>query len=122
MIMRNKKILIVEDEVLIREMLKEIFFSEFKFVYTAGNGIQGIEQFNLHHPDLIITDIKMRKMDGLTMIEKIQKLDAQQKFIIITAYSDEHHLKIAGRLGIKEIFVKPVDSRELIDKVIKMVK
>lgn len=114
--MSSKKILIVEDEVLIREMLKEIFLTEFEEVLTAGNGIQGIERFSRYQPDLIITDIKMRKMDGLTMIESIQKHKPAQKFIIITAYSDEHHQKEAARLGVSNLFIKPVDSRELIEK------
>ncbi len=118
----KKKILIVEDEVLIREMLKEIFQTVFAEVFTAGNGIQGIERFQEHSPDLIITDIKMRKMDGLTMIEEIQQIQPDQKFIIITAYSDEQHIKTAQRLGILDFFIKPVDSRELINKAIQILQ
>ncbi|MDP8220325.1 MAG: response regulator [Candidatus Stygibacter frigidus] len=117
--MKDYKILIVEDEVLIREMLKEIFMSKFSAVYTAGNGLQGIERYNEFSPDLIITDIKMKKMDGLTMIDKIQQEDPDQKFIIITAYSDEHHLRTAKALGIEDVLVKPIDSRELMMKAIE---
>jgi YesN/AraC family two-component response regulator len=120
--MLKKKVLIVEDEVLIREMLKEIFMSVFENVYTAGNGLQGISRYEEFTPDLIITDIKMRKMDGLTMIETIQHTDPDQKFIIITAYSDEHHLKTAKLLGIKDVMIKPVDSRELIERAKEMLQ
>lgn len=110
----GKKILIVEDEALIREMLREIFESVFEHVYTADNGIHGIDQFKKESPDLIITDIKMRKMDGLTMIDRIQSEKMDQSFIIITAYSDEEHLKKAADLGIKHLLIKPIDCRQLI--------
>jgi YesN/AraC family two-component response regulator len=118
----NKKILIVEDEVLIREMLKEIFLTTFCTVYTAAHGLQGIERFQEHQPDLIITDIKMKKMDGLEMIENIQREKPDQKFIIITAYSDNHHLNTAKILGVNDLFIKPIDGRELIKRALKLLK
>jgi len=120
--MKDFKVLIVEDEVLIKEMLKEIFMSEFSEVFTACNGLQGIERYHEFAPDLIITDIKMKKMDGLTMIERIQQEDPTQKFIIITAYSDEYHLKTSKLLGVKDVLVKPIDSRELMTKAIEILQ
>ncbi len=107
---------------MIREMLREIFLTVFEEVFTAGNGIQGIDRFSECCPDLIITDIKMKKMDGLTMIERIQQLKPDQNFIIITAYSDEQHIKTAQLLGVKNFFIKPVDSRELINKAIQLLE
>ncbi|MCF7919377.1 MAG: response regulator [Candidatus Cloacimonetes bacterium] len=111
----GNRILIVEDEVLIREMLKEIFLAIFPEVYTADNGESGLLQYNRIHPDLVITDIKMRKMDGLTMIDKIKEINETQKFIVITAYSDEEHQRRVRKQGIDHLLVKPIDCRNLID-------
>jgi YesN/AraC family two-component response regulator len=116
----KERILIVEDEVLIREMLKEIFFPIFQNVYTAENGESGLKLFNEIDPDLIITDIKMKKMDGLTMINEIQKIKDIQKFIVITAYSDDEHLQKVRSLGIESILIKPIDCSNLIELIREM--
>ena len=110
----EKKILIVEDETLIREMLKEVFLSIYQNVYTAENGEKGLALYQEVLPDLVITDIKMRIMDGLTMIEKIKQIDDHQNFIVITAYSDKEHLKRARNLGITNLLIKPIDLKDLI--------
>lgn len=110
----DKKVLIVEDEVLIREMLKEIFLSTFSNVLTASNGEQGLQIYRNELPDLVITDIKMKKMNGLTMIDEIQKINKKQNIVIITAYSDESHVKKAQDQKIKHFLVKPIDCNHLI--------
>ena len=111
----KSSILIVEDEVLIREMLKEIFLPEFGEVYTADNGESGLRQYMKHKPSLVITDIKMKKMDGLTMIERIQEINLDQRFIVITAYSDEDHLLRVNELKISHYLIKPIDCRVLLE-------
>jgi two-component system, response regulator YesN len=116
----KKKILIVEDEVLIREMLREIMLTEFDEVYVAGNGEKGIESVIKTEPDLVITDIKMPVMDGLTMIRKIKAFRPGQEFIILSAYSDEYHLSTASELGVKDFLTKPIDSHELIKRALAL--
>jgi YesN/AraC family two-component response regulator len=110
----DNSILIVEDEALIREMLREVFVSIYQNVYSADCGESGLAVYKEHTPDLVITDIKMKKMDGLTMIGKIQEIEKKQKFIVITAYSDEEHLQRAKDLGIVNLLIKPIDLRNLI--------
>ena len=110
----KRSILIVEDETLIREMLKDVFMSIYQNVYTADCGISGLEVYKEKKPDLVITDIKMKKMDGLTMREKIKEIDEMQNFIVITAYSDEEHLQRTKDLGISNLLIKPIDLKNLI--------
>lgn len=110
----GSKVLIVEDEKLNREILKDIFQSIYKHVYTATDGESGLNSFIDKKPDIIITDLRMQRMDGITMIEKIQELKKDQPFVIVSAHSDHEYLQKAEQLGIKNFLVKPVDCRKLL--------
>ena len=76
--LKNKTILVVEDEKVIRENLASMLSVLFKEVYTAINGLDGLDQYSYHLPDIIITDLKMRKTrllktDVMTTTSKKQK-------------------------------------------------
>ena len=54
----------------------------------AADGLEGFEQYQTHSPDIILTDIRMPRMDGLKMIHRIRESDPKVKIIVLTAYSD----------------------------------
>lgn len=72
----NKKILIVEDEAPLREVLRDNLAQEGFTVIEAGDGLEGLRAANREHPDLILLDILMPKMDGMTMMEKFRTTKA----------------------------------------------
>jgi DNA-binding response OmpR family regulator len=113
--LKNLKILYVEDDELIRENTSEILRRKCNNVITAKNGIDGFAQYQQMEPDIIITDIQMPKMDGLTMIKKIRETDHDTKIIITTAYSDQSYLLDAVELQLVKYISKPLTWTKISD-------
>ena len=117
------RVLLAEDEKDAREILTFYLNNLFDEVDVVKNGEEGYKLFkktlaNKESYDLVITDIKMPKLDGLSMVEEMTKLKPDQKYIIVSAYKDEEYLLKAIGLNIAGYFVKPLD----IDKMMKLLK
>ncbi|TDT68010.1 AraC family two component transcriptional regulator [Hypnocyclicus thermotrophus] len=117
------KILIVEDESIIRKgLIYTINWLEMGCIVIgdAENGEKGLEKINKLLPDVVITDIKMPRINGLEMIEK-----AKKKFdfetIIISSYSEFEYAKQAIHLEVFDYLLKPIDEEKL-KKIIEKVK
>ncbi|WP_343250360.1 response regulator [Diplocloster hominis] len=110
------KLLIVDDEAIIREGLRSsIDWQEIGIdaVYTAENGLEALDSFCTHGPEIVITDIKMPGMDGLELSEKIVELGKNVHIIILSGYSEFAYAKRAMRLGVTDYELKPVDLESL---------
>ncbi|PIT95246.1 response regulator [Candidatus Falkowbacteria bacterium CG10_big_fil_rev_8_21_14_0_10_39_9] len=90
----RKKILIVEDDVLLVKAISYEFEQENFEVFTAGNGEDGLAMAEEHLPDLILADINMPKMDGLTMLKELRATEWGKNILVImlTNYSDEQRV------------------------------
>ncbi len=102
-------ILYVEDE---EDILEEVeIFLELRFnkVFTARNGYEGLEAFEKNHPDIILTDVIMPKMDGLQMSEQIKKIDNTIPIILMTALNNIDSMTHAINIGIDGYIGKPVN-------------
>lgn len=112
--MKNLKILIVEDEQklanLIRRSIKELFFK----VVIAKDGIEGLKKFNSFKPDIIISDILMPNLNGLEMSKEIRKQN-NTPIIILSAHSQKEMLFQAIDIGINKYFIKPFDIESFIE-------
>jgi two-component system response regulator VanR len=94
----QKKILIVEDESSLRKAMTEKFQREGFDVLLASDGVEGLEQASMGHPDLILLDIIMPKMDGMTMFKKLRALDdwgKQVPVIILTNLASDDDGRIS---------------------------
>lgn len=114
------KILIVEDEPLVRKgLILTIDWSSIKclVVGDASNGERALELMKKTHPDIVITDIRMPKCDGLQLIEKSKELNLSARFIIISGYDDFEYAQTAIRLGVHDYILKPINEYELIETV-----
>lgn len=111
------KILVVEDELYARESLvKQIreYDSQGQFlIWQASNGEEGEALFKEHRPELVITDIRMPKMDGLGLLEKIREEDMRTQVVIISAYSDFEYARSALTHGASGYLLKPVENEAL---------
>lgn len=116
----NNRILLVDDEETIRYVLKEALVSEGYKVDVARDAFQALERFKMASYDLIITDIKMRGMDGIQLIREIKKSDSNLKIVIITAYGSLETVKEAAKLGVVEMISKPFKIREIKDVLVRM--
>ena len=106
--LKNIKILYVEDDELIRENTAEILKRKCDNVITAEDGLEGLELYEKFSPDLIITDIQMPRLDGLSMIKKIRENDLTTKIVITTAYTDQKYLLEAVEMQLIKYVSKPL--------------
>ena len=103
----RSRVLVVDDESSIRELLqKTLALAEYD-VDTAPDGRAGLERLSLGHYDLLIADLKMPGMDGLTLIREAKRLKADLPVIIITGFSTESSAIEAVNLGVAGYLTKP---------------
>lgn len=110
------KILLVEDEAFALQALEfkiRELGPEFQVIDTAENGLDGLDKALALQPDIIITDIRMPDMDGLTMLEKLQEQNSKALPVILTGYQEFEYARQAVRLGVHDYLLKPVDPNEL---------
>lgn len=103
-----KKLLIIDDEPPIREMLEMSLASEGFDVRTAGNGRDALKVFAEQRPKLILTDIKMPGMDGIEVLKQIKALDSEAEVIVITGHGDMDSAISAIRNGASDFITKPI--------------
>ncbi|MDF2539789.1 MAG: response regulator [Herbinix sp.] len=112
------KVIIIDDEVLVRVGLKTTINWEeigFTIVAEAANGEQGYEMYQKYKPDVIITDIKMPKQDGLWLTEKIRREDKDAKILVLTCYDEFGFVRKALKAGANDYILKSeVEDEELI--------
>jgi DNA-binding response OmpR family regulator len=110
------KILIVDDEELIRNVIKEYSAMEGYKVTEAENGLEALELVKINDYDIIIMDIMMPKMDGYQAIKEIKKIK-NIPFIILSARSEEIDKLYGFDLGIDDYLTKPFSPKELISRI-----
>jgi len=118
------KILVVEDEPHISSLLKATLEMIGYEVSVAQDGVEGLEKVSLEHPDLILLDVKMPRMNGWEVCEKL-KSDTETKkipFIIVTAYSNKESRQKSMDFGADDFLPKPFESQILIASVEKALK
>lgn len=111
--MRNKKILVIDDEFSLREMIKYLFTSEGAIVYTASNGQEGVQKFFQLHPDVVLLDIRMPKMDGWETCKQIRLL-APTPIILLTTLHEEHQVERGLNCGADDFVTKPFSQTILL--------
>jgi len=113
-------VLIAEDEKELREHVVEYLQLFFETVYAASNGEEAIDFYLKKRPDIIITDINMPELDGLSMVERIRKVDTSTKIVILSAHSEQEKLFKAIKLNLVEYLTKPVESAKLKELLLKL--
>ena len=114
-------ILIAEDEKQLLNSMVEYLELFFENVYTAEDGLTAYGIYEKQKPDIIIADIHMPHLDGLSMIKKIRQQDKKTKMIITTAHSDKEKLLQAIELHLVKYLVKPVQSDQLKELLLSLV-
>ncbi|UCE19832.1 MAG: sigma-54-dependent Fis family transcriptional regulator [Gemmatimonadota bacterium] len=108
-----KSILVIDDDRSICETLQITFTEKGYYVSTAVDSEEGLAQVKNENPDVVILDIRMPKMDGLTLLEKIKEINENISVVIITAYDDMRTTIRAMQLGAYEYIRKPIDLDEI---------
>jgi two-component system response regulator YesN len=119
------KVLIIDDEPIIRKGLKNIInwkSFECEVCGEAADGMDGGELIRKHLPEIIITDIKMPEVDGLSMLRDIKSVVPESKIIILTGHRDFDYAQEALKIGAFDFLLKPSKIEELTSVISRAVK
>ena len=121
----NPRILIVDDALFMRSMIKDILVGSGKFDVAgeASNGLEAVAKFTDSQPDLITMDIVMPVMDGIEATKEILRKDPSAKIIICSSLGQEPLVMESIAVGAKDFIIKPFSADTIlktIDKVLKM--
>lgn len=124
------KILVADDEADLEALLRQRFRQkirekQYDFVF-AINGVEALEKIQEHRDiDVLLTDINMPEMDGLTLLSKVNETDPLIKTVVVSAYGDMENIRTAMNRGAFDFVTKPVDFEDLkitVEKTIKQVE
>lgn len=107
-------VLFVEDEEDLRNALESAIGDEFAKFIVARDGDDGLKKFKKFKPDIVVTDIMMPVMDGLSMAKEIKHISKQTPIIILSAFSEKEKLLEAIDVGIDKYLIKPIDPDQLL--------
>lgn len=119
---QGMRVLYVEDEEQIRENTRLLFTKFFTYVETAANGDEGLSLYRSGRFDLVITDILMPVMNGVTMIQKIKELNPHQPFIVTSACEESSYLLDLINLGVAQFLLKPMKTDQIIQVLDEVVR
>ena len=114
------KVFLAEDEVIIRETIKKMIPWEelgFELVGEAADGEMALPVIIRQKPDLLLTDIKMPFMDGLTLAKLAKKEIPELKIVILSGYDDFNYAKQAISIGVEDYLLKPITKNALIERL-----
>ena len=114
---KNFTILYVEDDMDTQELIENILQDYFKEVFVASDGEEGLALYQSENPDIVLSDIHMPKMDGLTMSASIKKINPEQLIALFTAFNDPAYLDRAAKLGIDTYIMKPLDRKQFFNSL-----
>ena len=118
------KVVVVEDEEIVRKGIIFTINWEALNCMIAGessNGEEGADVIRRLSPDIIVTDLKMPRMDGVEMIEMLRSEGNRAKFIILTAYGDFKYAQSAVKLGVSDYLLKPLKDGDLEQSVTRII-
>ena len=116
----NKHILIVDDDEMMRAFIRELLLIHDFKITEAANGKLGLKEFKENTPDLVITDIIMPEMEGISFIRELRSHNKEIPIIAMTGNVHgrmEEFLEISSQLGADEILRKPIKSQQFLDTI-----
>ncbi|KAA3648419.1 MAG: response regulator [Chloroflexi bacterium] len=114
------KILVVDDAEFLRVRITKMLTSDGHNVVEADNGVNAISQYTSETPDVVLMDITMPEMDGLTAVKEICTKDPQAQIIMLTALGQESIVLDAIKSGAKDFIVKPFEPDRVLGAINKL--
>ncbi len=109
--------LVVDDSSFQRSIVMETLSSWMNVIGTAKNGIEAVEQYEFHKPDVVTMDIMMPEMNGIKALRVIKEISPNAVIVMVTSVSQKEKMRKAARHGADGYVTKPFDSKELIDEI-----
>lgn len=115
--MEKINVLLVEDEQTLAMIIKDTLESQNFIIYTAADGEEGLRLFFELHPDVLVADVMMPRMDGFEMVRRIRQTDKQTPVLFLTARSAVNDVVDGFKLGANDYLRKPFGMQELIIRI-----
>lgn len=112
-LLKEKSVLFAEDDTITRTQMSEILEMLFAKVYVAEDGEEAYRIYEEELPDIIVTDIKMPKKDGLNLIKRVRQNNYNIPIVLMTSFAEQELLLDAANLSIDGYLVKPVELEKL---------
>ena len=121
---KDLRVLYVEDEDDTRNQIAQVLSIFFKEVVVGVNGLDALEKYkeDVKNIDLVMTDLTMPKMDGLTMIRHIKEINEHQHILVLTAHNSSENLMETIDLQLDGFLLKPVKMDKMIELLLKVTK
>lgn len=117
----GKKILIVDDAAFMRMMIKDILSKNgYEVAGEADNGARAIEKFKEIGPDLVVMDITMPEVDGITAVREIKKINGDARIIMCSAMGQQAMVIESIQAGARDFIVKPFQAERVVEAVRKV--
>lgn len=116
------KVLVIDDEPNVRTLLDVLLRQEGYDVIVADNGWTGLQLYRQEHPDVILLDLKMPMLDGMTVLKEIRKGDLAQPVIVLTGDSTPQTEREVRTLGVSEFIIKGSSLKFLVDTLKGLLK
>ena len=120
--LKQVSILYVEDEESVRDGYKRALTRYCKELFVAKDGIEGLELYKEHSPDIVISDINMPKKNGIEMVREILNIDKEQAIVFTTAHTNSEYTLEAIDMQVDGYLIKPVDKKKLKAKLENIAK
>lgn len=120
------KVLIVDDAMFMRNMIAEIFNGkkygdeDYQVVAEAENGIEAVEKYKEHDPDIVTMDIVMPEMTGIEALKEIMEMDSGASVIMCSALGQDSLVMEALDAGAKDFIVKPFQPEKVLEVVVRI--
>ena len=116
------KVLVIDDEPNVRTLLDMLLRPKGYDVMLADNGWTGLQLYRQEHPDVILLDLKMPKLDGVTVLKKIRSVDFKQPVIVVTGDTSPETERQVRALGVSEFIVKGSSLHAVEDTLKRLLK
>lgn len=114
------KILVTDDAAFMRMMLKNMLAEAGHEVIEAGNGLEAIEQYEMHKPDAVTMDITMPEMEGIEAVRELIKRDPNARIVMCSAMGQQTMVVDAIQAGARGFIVKPFQKDKVIAEISKL--
>ena len=121
-ILKNLTVLLVEDDSDSKKIMHDVLSDNFKKVFTAQNGDEGLKKFKKYNPNMVITDVFMPISDGLDMTRYIKEISKDTPVIVLSAHSEKETLLKAIDVGVDKYLIKPIMADDLLKTIENVAK
>jgi CheY-like chemotaxis protein len=116
------KVLVIDDAPNVRTLLDMLLRAQGYDVILADNGWDGLRQYRQEHPDVILLDLKMPKLDGMVVLKQIRSVDSKQPVIVLTGDASPEAEQQVRALGVSEVIVKGSSLHAIEDTLKRLLK